>query len=159
MEVWKNILNFEGFYEVSNFGNIRNAKTKRNIKYNLNSSGRPDFGLYIKNKRFHITPHKAVLEAFVEPRPKGLEGCHYDGNPFNNCLENLRWDTAKANHKDMVRHGHFYKGHRNKQAKLTKEQASAIKVDMRVQRRIAEEYGVSPQTICRIKKGLTYCHD
>lgn len=153
---WKAIVGFEGLYEVSNNGDIRNAKTKKFLKYSINIHNRPDYSLYINGHRYHITPHKAVLEAFVCKRPKGLEGCHFDGNPFNNKIGNLRWDTPKENHKDMVRHGHFYKGHQNKQAKLTQEQAEAIKKDNRVQRRIAEEYNVSPQTICRIKKGITY---
>lgn len=159
MEIWKDIFGFENYYEVSNFGNIRNKNTKKLLKYCLKKDNRPDFSLYVKAKRYHMTPHKAVLEAFVCPRPKGLEGCHYDGNPLNNNLENLRWDTPKNNHADMVRHGNHFKGHSNKQAKLTQEQANAIKIDNRIQRRIAEEYKVSPQTICRIKKGLTYIHN
>lgn len=49
--------------------------------------------------------HRLVLEAFVGPCPEGMEGCHGDGDPTNNSLGNLRWDTATSNQLDKVRHG------------------------------------------------------
>ncbi len=49
--------------------------------------------------------HHLVLEAFVGPRPSGLQACHWDGDPSNNALSNLRWDTPKANQADSARHG------------------------------------------------------
>jgi hypothetical protein len=49
--------------------------------------------------------HHLVLEAFVGPRPPGLICCHGDGDPANNRVENLRWDSYLSNSEDMVRHG------------------------------------------------------
>lgn len=49
--------------------------------------------------------HRLVLETFVGPCPEGMECCHNDGNPQNNCLENLRWDTRSNNSKDTIKHG------------------------------------------------------
>lgn len=49
--------------------------------------------------------HVLVLTAFVGPRPEGLFGCHWDDNPANNHLENLRWGTRSENVKDSVRNG------------------------------------------------------
>jgi hypothetical protein len=49
--------------------------------------------------------HILVLEAFVGPRPAGMEGCHWDDDPTNNHLSNLRWDTRSANARDAVRNG------------------------------------------------------
>jgi HNH endonuclease len=46
-----------------------------------------------------------VLEAFVGSRPPGLICCHGDGDPANNRVENLRWDTYFSNSEDMLRHG------------------------------------------------------
>ena len=48
--------------------------------------------------------HLLVLEAHVSPRPVGLEGCHNDGDPTNNVVGNLRWDTHSANLLDIARH-------------------------------------------------------
>ena len=52
--------------------------------------------------------HRLVLEAFVGPCPNGAEGCHWDDNPLNNNLENLRWDTRSANRQDAVRNKHHW---------------------------------------------------
>lgn len=64
-----------------------------------------------KNKICRI--HKLVLETFVEARPKGLECRHLDGNPLNNKLENLKWDTHSNNVKDTHIHkkDHWKKAH------------------------------------------------
>lgn len=34
-----------------------------------------------------------------------MEVCHNDGNPANNVVTNLRWDTKKANARDRLMHG------------------------------------------------------
>lgn len=54
------------------------------------------------SNRLFIGP--SVLTAFVGPCPEGMECCHWDGNPLNNHILNLRWDTHQGNMKDMVRH-------------------------------------------------------
>jgi flavin-dependent thymidylate synthase len=46
-----------------------------------------------------------MLESFVGQAPDGTQACHNDGNPLNNTLENLRWDTAQGNADDRVRDG------------------------------------------------------
>lgn len=46
-----------------------------------------------------------MLTAFVGPRPDGMVTCHNDGNPANNNLSNLRWDTQSNNQLDAVKHG------------------------------------------------------
>lgn len=47
-----------------------------------------------------------VGEAFLGPRPDGLETRHLDGNPANNSARNLRYGTKSENAQDRVRHGH-----------------------------------------------------
>lgn len=49
--------------------------------------------------------HQLVLEAFVGPCPPGKECCHYNGDPADNRLGNLRWDTRSNNKRDCVRLG------------------------------------------------------
>ncbi len=48
--------------------------------------------------------HKLVLLAFHGPGRQGMETRHLDGNPKNNCTENLRWGTRAENGKDRIRH-------------------------------------------------------
>lgn len=50
--------------------------------------------------------HELVLLAFVGERPGSVdeyEACHGPGGSLDNSLENLRWDTIKANTADRVR--------------------------------------------------------
>lgn len=159
MENWKNVVDFEGIYEVSDFGNIRSTKTKQLKKITVDTYGRPYLGLWKNNKQKIVRPHKLVLEAFVGKAPKGMECCHNDGNQQNNKLDNLRWDTAKNNHADKLKHGTSNTGERCNWAKLTKAQVIAIRADTRTQKEIAAEYGVQQSQISRIKNGIRWIHD
>jgi hypothetical protein len=49
--------------------------------------------------------HVLVALAFLGDRPAGYEVCHNDGDPLNNRLSNLRYDTISGNRQDSVRHG------------------------------------------------------
>jgi hypothetical protein len=93
--------------------------------------------------------HRLVLEAFVGPRPVGLICCHNDGDPSNNRVENLRWDSYRANSEDMLRHGTRLMGEQSN-AKLTEEAVHEIRrlrsgggkfADL------ARRFGVSPQNV------------
>lgn len=159
MENWKDIVDFEGLYEVSDFGNIRSTKTKQFKKITIDSHGRPYLGLWKNNKQKIVRPHKLVLEAFIGKAPKGMECCHNDGNQQNNKLDNLRWDTPKNNHADKLKHGTSNTGERCNWAKLTKNQVIAIRADLRTQKEIAVEYGVQQSQISRIKNGIRWIHD
>jgi hypothetical protein len=87
--------------------------------------------LFVGRKGYNKRIHRLVLDAFFGPCPEGLEGCHNDGNPANNYLSNLRWDTRTANAQDAVRHGRhktsFPKGEAHPRAKLTDEQVREIR--------------------------------
>ena len=39
MEIWKDIENYEGYYQVSSEGNVRNAVTKQILKGDTNNIG------------------------------------------------------------------------------------------------------------------------
>jgi hypothetical protein len=119
---------------------------------------RPFVNLWKENKPHIRKPHKLVLEAFVSICPAGLEGCHNDGNAFNNHIENLRWDTHKNNILDKFGHNTSNSGERCNWAKLKQFQVDAIRNDNRLQRIIAEEYGVKQSLISRIKNGVRWKH-
>lgn len=47
--------------------------------------------------------HRLVLEAFIGPRPDGMECRHFpDRNPGNNRLGNLAWGTREQNEQDKA---------------------------------------------------------
>lgn len=159
MEEWKDVVGFEGLYEVSNHGNIRSFETKKLKKISFcKKENRPFVNLWKNNKQKIMKPHRMVLEAFVGECPNGMEGCHNDGNSQNNNISNLRWDTHSNNILDRVKHGTSNRGERCGTAKLTLEQVNAIRIDTRLQKEIAKEYGVQQNTISRIKSGVRWQH-
>ena len=103
-------------------------------------------GLSDRGRRGQFRVHRLVLEAFVGPCPEGHEGCHNDGNPLNNRLSNLRWDTPSANNRDKERHGTHQIGSRNGRSKLTEADAADIRrrcADGQQKADVARDYGVS----------------
>jgi len=63
---------------------------------------------------------------FKNKRPDGYQCCHNDGNPHNNRIENLRWDTPKGNNLDKIRHGTSGRGEKNPMAKIRNHEAMVI---------------------------------
>ncbi len=84
-----------------------------------NRDGRLYVSLYNDGLQTTFSVHRLVLEAFVGPRPKGMEACHFpDPSPLNNTLKNLRWDTPSNNQKDRIVHGTYQYGEKNRLSKL-----------------------------------------
>lgn len=103
-EIWAPIPGYEGLYEASTEGRVRN-RHGRIMKQDLSNKNRPAVklsSLGLARTRF---VHHLVLEAFVGPCPEGLQCCHWDDDKSNNKLANLRWDTSSANAYDQVRNG------------------------------------------------------
>jgi len=103
--------------------------------------------------------HHLVLEAFIGPRPPGMECAHWDGDAGNCRLSNLRWATHTDNERDKFRHGTDSRGERNARAKLTWEQVREIRTRYatgdETQEKLAREFDVSFQLISLIvKRGI-----
>lgn len=106
MEIWKDIEGYNGYYQVSNKGNVRAMYFKNNkvfkkqerlLKSVTNKNNRVYISLYKDGKRKNIQIHRLVAIAFI-PNPDQLpEVNHIDGNPSNNNANNLEWCTKKYN--------------------------------------------------------------
>lgn len=125
-----------------------------------NSLGYGFVNLHADRIKKRCSIHSLVLEAFVGPRPDGLVCCHWDGDPSNNQLSNLRWDTQKANSDDTIRHGRRKFG---EQAGSKLKEAEVLEI-----RRLhgegvsiselAASHGVSWPAIWQIVQGLKWRH-
>lgn len=118
MEIWKDVVGYEGLYQVSSSGQVKRVpRTMKNVngrfskvpgglrKQKIQSNGYLTVNLSKDNKvKFHLT-HKLVAEAFLGPRPEGADICHNDGDKKNNCVSNLRFDSHSENCNDRARHG------------------------------------------------------
>jgi hypothetical protein len=105
MEIWKNIENFEGFYQVSNKGRVKSLNRKladgrtwneRIMKTPL-SAGYPSVSLRLNNVYLKERVHRLVGKAFVKDYKLGYIINHIDGNKLNNNHTNLEWCTHKHN--------------------------------------------------------------
>jgi hypothetical protein len=101
-EVWVWIPSYEGQYEISNLGAVRGVNRLdsrgRNRPGKLLSptsaiSGHLFVGLCRDGIRERVGVHALVLISFVGPRPNKHDACHWNDNPRDNRLQNLRWDT------------------------------------------------------------------
>lgn len=116
-EQWKPIPGWEGYYEASDMGRVRSIR--RTVKTTsgqrtflgqiLNPAASADLhftvGLYRDGAGKCMRVHRLVMAAFVGPCPDGMEVCHNNGNPADNRLVNLRYDTRSENMIDASIHG------------------------------------------------------
>ena len=118
LERWEDIPGYERLYQVSNLGRVKSLEKQyvnslgRTItrKENLLSlkptnRNRVKVVLFKDNNRKYIDVHILVALAFIGERPEGYDVCHKDGNPSNNNVNNLRYDTRSENIIDNYRYG------------------------------------------------------
>lgn len=95
-EIWKDIPNYEGLYQVSNFGNVRNIKSNR-IKTIYEHNGYFKVSLCKNSKQLNYFVHRLVAEAFID-NPNNLPQVnHKDETRDNNSIDNLEWCTNEYN--------------------------------------------------------------
>ena len=149
------------YYLVSTFGRVISAH--RDLVREVGDTDRAGYavvGLHEDGRRRKAKVHQLVLEAFVGPCPPGCTQVrHLDGDPANNRLENLAWGTAAENAADKMRHGRSMSGARSPCSKLTPRQVRFARRAARLgvpQRRIAARLGVSPPTVSKAVRGVSY---
>ena len=105
IEEWKAIENYEGYYEISNFGNVRNSRTGRTLKLNDRGNGYFCCTLSKNNIRKNQSVHRLVAKAFIDNPEGKQEVNHIDGNKFNNHVDNLEWTTRSENETHAMNNG------------------------------------------------------
>lgn len=114
-EIWKDIKGFEGYYQISNLGNVKSLGiyNKNQYKYEhlknkrISNKGYYYVAVSYKSKFKILTIHRLVAQAFI-PNPFN-KPCvnHIDGNKLNNSLDNLEWVTYSENTKHAWENGLF----------------------------------------------------
>ena len=104
-ELWKDIKDFEGLYQISNLGNIKSLPKKHNLKNGhsyiqkeqilkpfKNNKGYLQIALVKNGKHYKRQVHNLVATAFIENPNNYIEINHKDENPSNNEVEIIEED-------------------------------------------------------------------
>ena len=167
-EIWKDIPGYEGRYQASTEGRIRSVdryvrvvpasgtEAKRMVKGRVLRPGVYNTGhvSVVLGKGANGSPvHQLIARTFIGECPEGMEVCHNDGNPANNAVENLRYDTRQNNIFDMYRLGTSNK------TKVTADMVREIRKMLNAKvkgRDIAKHFGIHECTVSEIKLGKTF---
>lgn len=108
MEIWEAIPDYEGLYEVSNYGRVRSIlfrnrqkvyKRNKILSMCNNGTGYYVVNLYRDGKGKVFLVHRLTAMAFI-PNPNNYPQVnHKDENKKNNHIENLEWCDEKYNNR------------------------------------------------------------
>lgn len=107
IEIWKDIPDYIGEYQISNLGRVKSLERMKYTKYYKNglkikekilknrNNGDGYLTVLLNNKKEYV--HRLVAKAFIKSESYYKEVNHIDGNKQNNNVENLEWCTRKEN--------------------------------------------------------------
>ncbi|MGE8328881.1 NUMOD4 motif-containing HNH endonuclease [Pseudomonas urmiensis] len=170
-EIWKDIVGFEGYYQVSDLGRVRSVDRElvnsrgHNQRFpgvmiviTGDGSGYQKFLAHKAGAKKNLLVHTCVLEAFTGPGPDGYECCHGNGNRKDNRHSNLRWGTKAENAKDKELHGTAIKGAYSQNSKLTDQDVASILCSPDSHAQVAARHGVTAELVGLIRNGKAWKH-
>lgn len=140
-EIWKDVIGYEGLYQVSNMGRVKSLKRLNRIGRRIPTekvmSLRPHHKGYLKIQLHQKNGemkgkfvHTLVAEAFIGPIPIGMQCNHKNGDKADNRPENLEYCTPSYNmlhaYKVLNKPSNL-KGEKHWSAKLTRNDVLKIR--------------------------------
>jgi hypothetical protein len=115
MEIWKEVVGYEGIYQVSNLGRIKSLKfgKEKILKKTIDNRGYYVVNLHINRKQKTFNVHQIVASSFLNHKPNGYEFVvdHINDDKLNNQVSNLQIVTARFNvFKTQGKYSSQYKG-------------------------------------------------
>lgn len=101
--MWKDIKGYEGLYEISDKGEVRNYITRKLIVGDINNFGYYRVKLYKNKKQKTFFRHRLVAQAFIQNPDNLPEVNHIDGDKSHNYKENLEWSSRTHNEREAHR--------------------------------------------------------
>lgn len=175
-EKWLPVVGYEGLYEISDLGRVRTLGRSGTYKGRwgtmkmtfpakvMTASTTPAGYKYVALKRpnektVKCLVHRLVLRAFAGEFPADQPQVnHKDGDKANNRLENLEFVSCLENLRHCIDTLGKKRGEGSGTAKVTEAQVRAIRVDTRILREVAEDYGITLQAVWLIRKGRNWAH-
>ena len=173
-EEWRDVVGYEGFYEVSNLGRVRNAAKRQGTRPgkihcprpygSRKRSGECYWAVALRKngtaKNFNVA--RLVSEAFIGPRPEGMEVNHKDDNKANNAEVNLEYVTPAVNkQKGWETGAYWHHGQAHPRAKLTDDQVRliwSIRNDGYAEKDVADYFGVAFNVVGNIWRKRIWVH-
>lgn len=117
-EQWRDVVNYEGFYQVSNLGQVRSVdrvvpharcgelKVKGRI-LRLSPASRGYFTVHLcqKGTQRTVYVHQLVAIAWIGPYPNGQQVRHGSNGKLDNSISNLCYGTQSEDGLDRRRDG------------------------------------------------------
>ena len=161
-EIWKDIDGFNGFYQVSNLGEVRSRNGVRSLSFTKDGYVKVRLNCEGKDKTSRV--HRLVAEAFID-NPNGYDTVnHIDGDKTNNKVSNLEWTdrSGQMNHAYRLGLKSSIEGTDNSQSKLSEDDVREIRRTYVRQSKefgtvaLAKKYGVTNRVIGLIANGKSY---
>lgn len=107
-EIWKDVVGYEGRYQVSNLGRVKSLRMwssvqrrycqrERILKQYQNTTGYFQINLKTNGTRRLGLVHRLVAQAFIPNLENKREVNHINGIKADNRVENLEWCTSQYN--------------------------------------------------------------
>jgi transposase len=150
---WKDVEGFEGYYSVSDSGEIRNVLNDKILRQS-NSRGYRVVRLTKERKRSVGSVHRIVASAFLKIGSEKKEVNHKNGLKSDNRVENLEWCNRQENVDHSIKHGLV-----NYAKKLDEFKVLSINTFFLAGKKsseIAKMYNISASTISEIVNKKTW---
>lgn len=159
-ERWLPVVGWEGWYEVSDLGQVRSIRFNKIMNGRDGGEGYLRVTLVADGRSTSKKVHRLVACAFLGPLPPGFQTNHKDGDKKNNRLDNLEFVTRSANMLHAYEKGCSPRGSAHPSSRLTEEKVRAIRrlLGQVSQGKLARIFGVSPSTIRSIGQRLSWKH-
>ena len=156
-ELWKDIREYEGLYQVSNRGNVKSISyngrygevfRNRIVKGQTTTDGYVKLALNKRREQKWFRVHRLVAQAFISNLNNLPHVNHRNGVKDDNYVTNLRWCTPSQNEL----HSYRTLGKKSYQLKLDKVDRETIRhlSCCCSYSELAKEYGVCKSTIANI---------
>lgn len=150
---WKPVVGFEGMYEVSQHGQVRDVRSDKKRRWEVNSANYPQIKLYGDDgSETWMRIHEMVAHAFIGPCPPEHEINHEGGNKMRPHAAELMYRTKQENHEHAKLTGLVRRS--NPLTLEDKEQIRSLCLDGKTVRYAAGRFDVNPTTIRSIYKKL-----